>query len=74
MAAGNENNRETGARKLPRHPEEVDRDKVGLEAAENRRSGLTRPVDETLEKTRQSDAVDQRPARGRTGAASRKDR
>ena len=62
MTSGSFNNRQTGARKFEAHPEEVDRDKVGLEAAENRPSHLMRDVGETIDKTRQSDAVDQRPA------------
>ena len=57
------NNRLTGARKFEPHPEEVDRDRVDLEAAGNRPSRLMRDVDETIEKTRQSDAVDQPPAK-----------
>lgn len=61
MAAGTFNNRQTGARKFEAHPEEVDRDRVGLGAAENRPSQLMRDVDETVDKTRQSDAVDQKP-------------
>ncbi len=55
------NNRQTGARKFEAHPEEVDRDRIGLEAAGNRPSHLMRDVDETIEKTRQSDSVDQKP-------------
>jgi hypothetical protein len=54
-----ENNRETGGRIPVARPGEVDRDKAGLEQAENRRSGLRQPADETMEKTRQSDSVDQ---------------
>jgi hypothetical protein len=65
MGADNRNNRQTGARKFEAHPEEVDRDRVGLKAAENRRSGLMRNVDETIDKTLQSDAVDQRPMQDR---------
>jgi len=61
MVANNRNNRQTGARKFEAHPEEVDRDRVGIGAAENRRSGLMREVDETMEGTLESDALDQRP-------------
>ena len=37
---GDGNDRETGARKFPAVPGESDRDREGLEAAENRGSGL----------------------------------
>lgn len=52
---GDGNDRETGARKFPAAPGESDRDKEGLEAAENRGSGLSEPLSETPEKTRKSD-------------------
>jgi hypothetical protein len=47
---------ETGARKLESRPDEVDRDKVGLDAAGNRSHGLMQRPDEVPEQTRQSDA------------------
>jgi len=47
--------RETGARKFPKVPGEKDRDREDVEAAENRSSGLSEPVDETQEKTRKSE-------------------
>ena len=54
-----ENHRETGGRIPIARPSESDRDKAGLERAKNRSSGLRQPADETMEKTRQSDSVDQ---------------
>lgn len=74
MNSRNFNNRQTGARKFEAHPEEVDRDRVGLEAAENRPSRLMQDVAETMEKTRQSDAVDQRPGRQKGVAEKSKSR
>jgi hypothetical protein len=56
---GDGNDRETGARKFPAVPGESDRDKEGLEAAENRGSGLAEPLSDTPEKTRKSEGQDQ---------------
>ena len=72
---GDGNDRETGARKFPAVPGESDRDKEGLEAAENRGSGLAEPLSDTPEKTRKSEGQDQ-PARyiGTEGEAERRPR
>ena len=48
------------AQKLVPHPEETDRDKEGLAAAENTPHGLAH--DENPETLRQSDSVDQKPS------------
>ena len=50
-----ENFRETGARKFPKVPGEKDRDRDGVETAENRSFGLSEPVEEVQEKTRKSE-------------------
>lgn len=60
-----ENHRETGARKYPPEPGEMDRDRAGLEAAENKGSGLSEPMSETPEKVRKSDGQNP-PARQAT--------
>ena len=58
-----ENNRETGARKLQYGPDETDRDREHIDAAGNKPprggQGLSRKADETEEKTRQSEGVQQ---------------
>ena len=55
VSARSRNDRETGARKFPAVPSATDRDKEGLEAAENRSSGLAEPLSDTPEKVRKSD-------------------
>ena len=62
---GKINDRETGARKFPAFPNETDRDKEGLEAAENEGSGLSEPMTDVPEKVRKSDGRD--PPRQPTG-------
>ena len=62
---GKINDRETGARKFPAFPNETDRDKEGLEAAENEGSGLSEPMSDIPEKVRKSDGRD--PPRQLTG-------
>jgi hypothetical protein len=61
-----ENRRETGARKLQSAPDETDRDREGIEAAENKRPadglGLSQDINETNDKTRQSEGTRQPPA------------
>ncbi len=58
------NNRETGARKLEPHRGSDPSDAFSQKAAENNKPrdgmGLTRPIDETDEKTRQSDGREPR--------------
>jgi hypothetical protein len=62
---GKVNHRETGARKFPPFPGETDRDREGLEAAENEGSGLSEPMSDVPEKVRKSEG--QNPTRP-TGA------
>ncbi len=54
------NDRETGARKFPLHPDATDTDRENIDAAENKpppkSQGLSQDIDETIDKTRQSDA------------------
>ena len=65
---GKINHRETGARKFPPFPGETDRDKDGLEAAENEASGLSEPMSDVPEKVRKSDGQDPaRPTRAGQG-------
>ena len=58
-----ENNRETGARKLQYRPDETDRDREDIDAACNKPprggQGLSQKADETEEKARQSEGVQQ---------------
>jgi hypothetical protein len=54
----NRNDRETGARKFPADPREHDRDKAGLEAAENESHGLTEPQGDHPQETLKSDSRD----------------
>ena len=56
--ASNRNDRETGARKFPADPGERDRDKAGLEAAENESHGLTEPQSDHPQETLKSDSRD----------------
>jgi hypothetical protein len=53
------NDRETGARKFPLHPDATDTDRENIDAAENKpppkSQGLSQEIDETIDKTRQSD-------------------
>ena len=61
----NENHRETGARKSPAKQDADVSDGFSQDAATNKRPdgmGLSKPVDETNEKTRQSDGRDPQPA------------
>ena len=73
--AGNENHRETGARKYPAGADADAADQFSQEAAENQPPadgiGLTRPLNETNAKTRQSEGRDP-PKRPAPGPASRK--
>ncbi|MDQ2633448.1 MAG: hypothetical protein M3Y43_11145 [Pseudomonadota bacterium] len=66
-----QNHRETGARKLQSAPLETDRDREGIEAAENKPpadgQGLSQNIDETNEKTRQSEGTGQPPAISSSG-------
>lgn len=61
-----QNRRETGARELQSAPAETDRDREGIEAAENKPpadgQGLSQDIDETNAKTRQSEGIGQPPA------------
>ncbi len=61
-----ENRRETGARKLQSAPDETDRDREGVDAAENKQPagglGLSQDINETNDKTRQSEGTRHRPA------------
>ena len=61
-----QNRRETGARELQSAPAETDRDREGIEAAENKppadRQGLSQNMDETNDKTRQSEGTGRPPA------------
>ncbi len=61
-----QNHRETGARELRSAPSETDRDREGIEAAENERpadgQGLSQNINETNDKTRQSEGTGQPPA------------
>ena len=58
-----DNDRETGGRIPVARPGEIDRDKAGLDKAKNSPSGLRQSEDETMDKTRQSDSVDQSRSR-----------
>ncbi|MGE0500874.1 MAG: hypothetical protein AB7I79_04345 [Rhizobiaceae bacterium] len=62
------NKRETGARKLQAHDDEEDRDRAGLDAADNRKGGLMQS--ESPDTLRQSEGVQRDPAatRGDTTA------
>lgn len=72
--SANENRRETGARKYPAKQDADAADDFSQDAAENRKPkdgmGLSKPVNETNEKTRQSDG--QQPARATPSAATQK--
>jgi hypothetical protein len=72
--SANENRRETGARKYPAKRDADAADDFSHEAAENKKPkggmGLSKPVDETNEKTRQSDG--QQPARATPSPATQK--
>ena len=61
MSKTPENQRESGARKLSSRPDAADTDRVGMDKAKNRPpkhgEGLSQAVDETNEKTRQSDGT-----------------
>jgi hypothetical protein len=53
------NDRETGARKFPLRPDATDTDRENIDAAENKpppsSQGLSQDIDETIDKTHQSD-------------------
>jgi hypothetical protein len=70
--AGNENHRETGARKYPAASGPEPQDAFSQDAAGNSPPrhgvGLTQPLDETSEETRQSEGVD--PPRRQTPSPS----
>ncbi len=81
--AGNENHRETGARKYPAASGPEPQDEFSQDAAGNRPPpsgvGLTQPLEETGEDTRQSESVNpprrpNAPRSGRQSGASVKDR
>jgi hypothetical protein len=69
------NDRETGARKFPLRPDATDKDRENIDAAENKpppdSQGLLQDIDETIDKTRQSDgqqmAVPNSDTRGAPG-------
>lgn len=64
MTEDHDNNRETGARKYPPEPSAEDRDKSQQTVRPQRKKpyGLTQSVEETNEKTHQSDGQDMRVA------------